>query len=464
MTPTLALWCCTAFVFVALWLDRQREPRVSAATWIAVVWVCILASRPVAQWLDPGSMRFGIDVEDGSPMDRAFLSALILAAFVVLLQRPDFRLSEWIGRNKWVFLLFLYCGISVLWSDFPQVAFKRWLRALGSIMIILVVLSDRHPIHAIATVIRRTSFILIPLSIVLIKYYRWISVEHNRWTGEEYLVGVATDKNALGRLCLICAMFAIWEIVWARKDTIRSGLLARLIQMSVLALAVWLLVASKSSTSLASFVLACGVMIVLGLKPVRMSAAHLGSIVLVAAALIAVLSVSFELPELVVASLGRDMTFTDRAFIWQDLLSTQIDPLIGVGYDSFWLGQRLEYFIRVHQVNEAHNGYLEVYLELGIVGLFLFGVFLLGMFFRAKQSLLAGGAYGQLRLAMLAAFLSYNVTEAGYKATTLIFFTLLLVALQIPDRADASVAKPAPDPGPEPPAAERPPTTDPAIY
>lgn len=447
MSPTLALWCCAAFVMFALWVDRYREPRVFGANWIAVAWVCILASRPIAQWLDPSPVNFGSDAQDGSPMDRNVLSALIFFAFLVLVQRSWFRWSAWIGQNKWVFLLFLYCGLSIVWSEFPQIALKRWLRAVGSIMIILVVLSDRHPVEAIATVVRRMSFILIPFSIVLIKYYRWLSVEHNTWTGEEFLVGVTTDKNALGRLCLICAVFSIWELLWAGKEGVKKHLVGKAIQLSVLALTLWLLVASKSSTSLVSFLLACAVLVVLGFKSIRKRAGYLGTATLVIAACGAALSAAFDLPELIVGSLGRNMTLTDRAFLWADLLAWPIDPVIGVGYDSFWLGQRLDHFIKVHQVNEAHNGFLEVYLELGFIGLGLFGFFLLGLFFRAKQSLINDGAYGQLRMAMLAVFVSYNITEAGYKATTLIFFTLLLVALQIPGRTEHAVLHPEVEPG-----------------
>ena len=61
--------------------------------------------------------------------------------------------------------------VSLLWSDFPDVAFKRWTKALGDLVMVLVVLSDREPISAVKRLFSRTEFLLIPLSVLLIKYY-----------------------------------------------------------------------------------------------------------------------------------------------------------------------------------------------------------------------------------------------------------------------------------------------------
>ncbi len=140
-----------------------------------------------------------------------------------------------------------------------------------------------------------------------------------------------------------------------------------------------------------------------------------------------------------VTSLGRDLTFTDRTFVWADLLAMRTSPIVGVGYDSFWLGERLEKFVKVHQVGEAHNGYLEVYLELGAIGLFLLAGVVFSAFRSAKQSMASNLDYGRLQVVMVAVFLIYNITEAGYKATTLMFFMLLLTGMNSPRPRQANV-------------------------
>jgi len=188
-----------------------------------------------------------------------------------------------------------------------------------------------------------------------------------------------------------------------------------------------------------TFVIGSGIIVALGISPIRSGVRFLGTAIVVCLTVVLIANASFNLAEGVTSSLGRDMTLTDRTFIWADLWAMGTNPVIGVGYDSFWLGARLQRFLSQYRVSTAHNGYLEIYLELGIVGLLLFGCFLLSTFFRAKELLTSSFDYGRLRLAMLAVFLLYNFTESGYKVTTTIFFVLLLVAMNVPVLAKQAV-------------------------
>src|SRR5438477_584007 len=82
---------------------------------------------------------------------------------------------------------------------------------LGNYLIVLVVLSDPRPLEAIATVIRRVLYLLVPLSVVLIKYFREMAVSYDTWTGGADYSGVASSKNTLGALCLISLLFWFWD-------------------------------------------------------------------------------------------------------------------------------------------------------------------------------------------------------------------------------------------------------------
>lgn len=75
--------------------------------------------------------------------------------------------------------------------------------------------------------------------------------------------------------------------------------------------------------------------------------------------------------------LGRDATLTGRTAIWAQVLhAVGLRPWLGYGYDAFWRGLRgpsLQVSASVHFiVVHAHNGFLEILLELGIAGLVLF--------------------------------------------------------------------------------------------
>src|SRR5438874_995774 len=311
MQPQIALVLFSIAVVILLTSDTRRKPTTSIALWIPLIWLAILASRSVEQWLDPSHGAFGANVEEGSTADRAVLSFLMVLATFTLARR-QLRWVEWVKRNPWIFLFLLYCGISTVWSDFPAVAFKRWTRALGSVLMILVVLSEADPTTAVVTLVRRCAYILVPYSVLLIKYYRELAVVYNQWTGEEYLAGVTTDKNSLGRLCLIAGIFALWELIITRRGKNLYTMLNRSIGMIMFVVTVWLLVKSKSATSLGAFILGCGILIGLGLPVFRTRVKYLGTAVLLISVIVVGLNESFNLAQTAVEGLGRNMTFTER--------------------------------------------------------------------------------------------------------------------------------------------------------
>jgi O-antigen ligase len=431
MSPQLALLLVSAAVICALALDWRRPPRVSPATLIPLLWIVVLASRPLSQWTNPDS-SLGAGAEDGSLLDRTVLSALMAIGLVILIRR-GLRWSEWISENKLFLLFFLFCGISVVWSDFPLIGLKRWVRAVGGIMMILIILSEKDPIAALAATVRRCGYVLVPLSVLMIKYFREQGVVYDGWTGEQIVVGITTDKNALGRLCLLTGLFAAWELVTAaRNPHIHRDTLNRAIGVSVFLLTLWLLQLSDSKTALVTLLVGCAWVIGLGLPVVKRMTRFLGTMIVVLVVTALAINQSMGLAEDAAQSLGRNLTLTDRTFIWQALLNLGTNPVLGVGYDTFWLGSRLRYFIDTFNISEAHNGYLEVYLELGLIGLFLFGLFLLGAFQKAKAALSVDFDYGRLRVALLTVFMMYNITESGYKVTTAIFWVFLLSAIDVP--------------------------------
>ena len=74
-------------------------------------------------------------------------------------------------------------------------------------------------------------------------------------------------------------------------------------------------------------------------------------------------------------SLGRDASLTGRADVWKVILPFATNPWVGAGYENFWIGDRLETFKRFDlTMNQAHNGYIEIYLNIGWVGLAILGI------------------------------------------------------------------------------------------
>src|SRR6185437_3618833 len=100
-----------------------------------------------------------------------------------------------------------------LWSDFPFAAFRKWSRDLTAYVMIFVCLSESQPIVAVGVLLRRLGYLLLPLSIVLIKYFPILARQYDPFTGAVTYCGATTSKNMLGELCLICGIFFFWDSV-----------------------------------------------------------------------------------------------------------------------------------------------------------------------------------------------------------------------------------------------------------
>src|SRR5271156_2475424 len=79
-------------------------------------------------------------------------------------------------------------------------------------------------------------------------------------------------------------------------------------------------------------------------------------------------------PDFLFALLGKDVTLTGRTEIWSAVLdSIAKRPLLGYGYQAFWLGLQGESYRVILTVSwvlaQAQNGFLDVMLEMGVAGL-----------------------------------------------------------------------------------------------
>lgn len=375
--------------------------------------------------------------DEGNSLDRAILFLLILMAFAILARR-SFRWTQWLSTNPMLCAFLLLACFSVLWSDLPVVAFKRWFRDFGGYAMICVVLSSRRPVEAMRLVFRRLGYLFLSLSIVLIKYFPSLGVEHNFWTGERMVRGVTTSKNDLGAVCLISGIFFVWDTIirWPDRKKARTKRIIAL-NFAFLFLALWLLHLAHSTTSTICFFLGSAVIISTRTNTFRRHPVLLKALIPAVFCLYLILNFGFGLTGSLAQAVGKDPTLTDRTKIWAILLSMHTNPLIGTGYESFWLGHRLEWFWQYSgqgHLNEAHNGYLEVYLELGLIGEALIVGLLISSYRRICKMLRNSESTAVLGLAMWLVFVFYNMTEAAFEGT-LMFLVFLMGAACVPATA-----------------------------
>jgi exopolysaccharide production protein ExoQ len=432
MPPTLALLLWLVLLVALLCFDPAKEPGTSPALWITLIWMFIVGSRLPSQWLGI-QLGWGAQVlEEGNPVDRAIFFGLIVLAIGVLVLRW-FNWGNFFAKNMALIALLSFALVSVAWSDFPFVAFKRWFRDLGDYLVILVVISDPHPLEAARTVLRRLCYFLIPLSVLLTKYYPYLSMHYGYWSGAAEYIGAATSKNMLGVMCLVSGTFFFWDTVtrWPSRK-VQPAWKIIFINIAFIAMTVWLLSHAQSATSRVCLALSCLVITAAHTKWSKRHPAILKVVIPASFCIYQILSYGFNINADLAGAIGRDPTLTGRTDIWKAVLSTKTNWLVGVGYESFWLGPRLNLiWPSVGQINEAHNGYLEVYLSLGLVGVFLLGVFLISSYRTICKRLAQSCSMASLALALWTVLLFYNMAEsAAFKGQLLwIIFVLVMITL-----------------------------------
>jgi exopolysaccharide production protein ExoQ len=444
MSPTLALALCVCFVVVLLRLERQRSPGLTLSVWVPTLWMLYCASRPISYWFSSATLIDGeMEATAGNPIERLFLTTLIALGVLILLRRS----IDWAGvtrNNGWLLLLFCYMLLSVAWSDYSAISLRRWIRASGTIIMALVVMSEPSPRLAFESILRRSVYILIPFSLLLIKYFPEFGVSFGRWSGERMWVGVAAQKNGLGRLCLVSAFFLIWVFIrrWRGEERhlSRSHVRADLV---MLGMTFWLMRGpggtAFSATSVSALILGLGTLVgVLRMKgPLRSFELWVltGAAVYVMGNWATQIIFDQSIFHVILAALGRDPTLTGRTEIWAELLEIAWkQPVLGLGYGSFWIDPPISF-----DINQGHNGYIDVFLELGAVGIVLLVLFLFSLYRKARNALEIDKEWGAFVLSFLVMSVFYNFTESAFLgATSHLWVMLAFLAVVFPASIRAS--------------------------
>lgn len=443
MNPSVAKLVYTLGVAGLFYLNRDNSIRTSKALWLPVVYLWILGSRPVSYWLG-GSAASVEDLQRDSPLDEVFFGILLIAVLGVLVYRGR-RVLSFLKANGPILVYFLYCLLSVLWSDSPGVAFKRSIKAIIDPGMVLIVLTDKQPVAALNRLFSRTGFILLPFSLLYCKYYPDLGRAYDRWTGKQFLTGLTTDKNMLGVITYVLLLGALWRVLALLRSEEIPRHRGRILwaQGTLLALGTYLLMTADSVTSKVSFAVGAVMMLATSLRFIRRHTAAIHAL-----ALLLIVATSSPLflggGAGAVQALGRDATFSGRTEIWAGVLRMAPNPLVGAGFESFWtqsVRQKLSESLGGEILNEAHDGYIEVYLQLGWVGVSLLAFILIGGYLRSVATFRRNRAWGGLLIAYIVSAMVYNLTEAGFRMMDPIWIFVLLAVVASGGMVSGAIAK-----------------------
>ena len=367
---------------------------------------------------------------DTSTVNRwVWLGLLILALPVLWLRRGTvLRLL----RALWpLLLLYAWFAASTVWALDPPVSLRRFLFYGVALTVFL----------AIAAGIRnaRTGHLVLLLgtgTVVLIDVLSGLLAPGVAMTPLG-LAGIHPQKNTAGEVGLYAVLAAATYLPLARRRVGRAGTAA----LALLALALLVLARSATSTTIA---LALLVSLLPLIRLLRRSALTVGVAGAVVAAVLGVL-LFFYLGWAGVE--GRDalaplanVTFTRRTDVWNFVLSEVAKrPMLGAGFSSFWdidpaiqpsLYKGFWFASPTEYTNESHNGYLDILVTTGWIGLALAVAVLGRAIWLALRQVARGPApllpTAAFHLTFLLGFAVHNLMESTYFMPNTAFGTLFL--------------------------------------
>ena len=362
--------------------------------------------------------------ESSNLVNQVVFIFLFVSAFIIIIQNHK-NTTSFILKDKYLFIFVFFCFISFLWSDYSLISFKRSFQLVVTYVTIVNAVLHVRSINAIKSLKIVTYIYIITTFISGMFIPQAIDPNFGTWRGIEL------QKNLLGHVSL---MIFILGLYFYNESYSKFSKYDSIFLIILSTLSIFL---SGSTTNLIGLVLILLILIVtysdrvfypIGIRKLNTTLAI--SILSIAAIVFSLYSSkSFStIPEL----FGKDPSLTGRdviwSFIWNEI---QKKFWIGYAYGTYWIMGTtvIDIFQAVvgWKVNEAHNGYLEIMLQLGMIGFSLFILLLISFIRKIYKT----GFF--IAFLALVAILEVNFSESFIfqprNASTLVFMFFYLISI-----------------------------------
>jgi exopolysaccharide production protein ExoQ len=224
-----------------------------------------------------------------------------------------------------------------------------------------------------------------------------------------------------------------------RSKELSSRKLCLSIHYLMLFIGSWLLVLSNSATSLVSAI-AGGIALWSSRYLAKLqSPGRIAATCLAVLLTATVIDSTFGVSSAIIHALGRKEDLTGRTDVWDMVMEQPINPIIGYGFSTFWDGPvgRAYNESTEQSFQNSQNGYLDVYVDGGIVGLLLLA-WLLGVGGKRILEFLPRGAFfSRAKLTLFTVALIHDYSETSFFRLDSLWFVLLWAIITCPSSAPA---------------------------
>lgn len=344
------------------------------------------------------------DVSDSNPI-LGLLQYLILG-ITLLLTAIRYRYIAYLAsKRRFLWALAVLILLSFLWSALPDLTLRR-----GVIFLIIILfglnVTARYSMREQLFLLSWTMGILVAINVLFTLALPSVGIEAGEHQGSWR--GVYIQKNLFARMMVMSALTFLLATLESRSHRRILGI--------GLGLSVVLILLSGSKGALLIFLI---LVILLPLFKILRLSNNLSTPLMIIVLLLAAsaLIILVDSSETLAKFLGRDLTLTGRTGIWAVVIGKIAQhPWVGYGYKGFWRGMEGDsadvwyetFFLAPH----AHNGFLDITVELGLIGLSLFLLTYGKSCLRAITWLkLNPSAIGLLPITYLMFMFLYNLTE-----------------------------------------------------
>lgn len=314
---------------------------------------------------------------EGNLPFQATLSAVYLFALVRLFydRRKVAQLCQ-LNISLLVFVIFL--AASPLWSELPGLGVRRSFALTGNVVLAFYLVTRFSPSEFLE-ILGWVFAITILVNVAVILALPSIGIDFSRGA----LRGAHGHKNNFGQMMVLGA-----AIYWVLKS--KSGLLGILAWGGfIFCVALAFLSLSRSAWLVLAGLFVVGLPLLRSLQNPTL-APSLRMLWVVAFGVGGFLLFLFEFYGAGLESIGKDATLTNRTLIWERAIELGwTQPWLGAGFGTFWESSLGKIFAtKGAEIGHAHNGFVEIWLQLGFVGLALFLIVVINMGLKVLRQLL----------------------------------------------------------------------------
>ncbi|KRE97105.1 hypothetical protein ASG89_30075 [Paenibacillus sp. Soil766] len=300
----------------------------------------------------------------GDPItQKVYLVLYVIAIGLVIVNAK--RVFHALVSNKLLIVLLLFVCLSLLWSASEGNTVKRLFGLVGSTCFGMYIAS-RFDITRFLKLLAVSFGLGAILSLFAGLFLPELALDNTYHMGS--WKGIYVHKNFLGRFMVLSC---ILQFIFA----IRKGRY-RLFFWLMFCLSFVLVLLSSSLTALLTFLII--IVTYFLLKIYQRNTWEVVPIVI----LLSALTISFgylmmNYSDFIFDSIGKDVTLTGRTVLWSAIIEKISErPFFGYGYGGFWTGwdgESASVWLQAGwMAPHAHNGFLELMLDIGIIGLTLF--------------------------------------------------------------------------------------------